>query len=72
MTGRLEQRKIETRNLFGGNLLRQPAFREIPHREAAPLTTTDEVIQTTNDQAFETARRPVVSVEPCNQLRPCV
>jgi CDP-6-deoxy-D-xylo-4-hexulose-3-dehydrase len=37
----LEKRKIATRLLFGGNLVRQPAYRNTAHRIAAPLTNTD-------------------------------
>jgi CDP-6-deoxy-D-xylo-4-hexulose-3-dehydrase len=44
LTRFLEDRKIETRNLFGGNLLRQPAFQGIEHRVAGGLTGTDLVM----------------------------
>ena len=37
----LEARKIATRLLFGGNLVRQPAYQDAPLRIAAPLTNTD-------------------------------
>jgi CDP-6-deoxy-D-xylo-4-hexulose-3-dehydrase len=37
----LEKRKIATRLLFGGNLVRQPAYRGVAHRIASPLTNTD-------------------------------
>ena len=40
----LEQRKIATRLLFGGNLIRQPAYRDCHFRVAAPLENTDFVM----------------------------
>jgi len=37
----LDAARIETRNLFCGNLLRHPAYAEIEHRVAGPLTNSD-------------------------------
>lgn len=43
----LQQQRIETRLLFGGNLLRQPAYCDSPHRVAGGLANSDAVMNGT-------------------------
>jgi CDP-6-deoxy-D-xylo-4-hexulose-3-dehydrase len=47
LTDYLDRHLVETRNLFGGNLLRQPAYAAIQHRLAENLTNTDIIMERT-------------------------
>jgi len=43
----LEENRIETRNLFGGNLVRHPAFQNVQYRVVGTLKNTDVVMNST-------------------------
>lgn len=63
----LENRKIATRLLFGGNLLRQPAYREVKHRVVGSLPNTDFIMS----QVFWVGVYPGLTSEMISYLLDC-
>lgn len=45
LTAELESRRVGTRLLFAGNLIKQPAFREVNYRVAGSLQNTDKIME---------------------------
>jgi len=43
----LEERNVETRLLFAGNIVRQPGYRDIHHRTIGDLANADQVLRST-------------------------
>jgi CDP-6-deoxy-D-xylo-4-hexulose-3-dehydrase len=64
VTRHLEQRKIATRLLFGGNLLRQPAYRDVPRRVIGDLSNSDFVM----NQIFWIGVYPGLSCEKIDYI----
>lgn len=47
LTQKLEEKKVGTRLLFGGNLTRQPAYQSIDYRISGDLSVSDQVMKNT-------------------------
>ncbi len=63
----LEQHRIATRPLFGGNLLLQPAYQDIPHRTVGGLENTDFVM----NHLFWIGLHPGITAEMIEYVLDC-
>jgi CDP-6-deoxy-D-xylo-4-hexulose-3-dehydrase len=64
VTGALDSRKIGTRLLFGGNLVRQPAYKDVEFRVVGDLNVTDYVM----NNAFWVGTYPGLTEEMIDYL----
>lgn len=64
ITGYLESRRIQTRGLFAGNILRHPAYREVVHRVVGDLANADAITERT----FFVGVYPGIDVERRNYM----
>lgn len=62
LTNYLSDHLVETRNLFAGNILRQPAYRGITYRRISDLSNTDRIMNNT----FFLGTFPGISEEQIN------
>jgi CDP-6-deoxy-D-xylo-4-hexulose-3-dehydrase len=60
----LEQHRIQTRPLFAGNLLKHPAYKNVPHRQIGNLENSNYIIQ----NSFFTGVYPGITEEKMNYV----
>jgi CDP-6-deoxy-D-xylo-4-hexulose-3-dehydrase len=63
----LEEKKIATRMLFGGNLLKQPAYSDLNYRALDALVNTDSVM----NNLFWVGVYPGLTKEMADYVEPC-
>jgi CDP-6-deoxy-D-xylo-4-hexulose-3-dehydrase len=68
LTSFLNERRIETRNIFAGNMLRQPAFMDRPCRAVGGLPVTDFIMNST----FFLGTYPGMTGEMFSYVEDCV